>query len=301
MVNLNCVATVAAVVPTYNRWAKTQRFLNHFTQQQYSNLTVVVVDSSSPDGSADKIRAAYPSVVLLETDDQKYWAGATNKGVQYALARSYDYILTINDDAVVTTDYVQRLVALAQTHQVSILGSRIDYLNVPRKVWALGTQLVWGTPHFLRLQYAGTMAENLPATVLAKKVMAVDALPGDGVLIHRQVFEQVGLYRTQFLPHYHADSELILRAGRLGFQAYVAPHVVLQDDFSAEQKRLDLKSFAGLRYAFLDPRSHLYLRAIAYIFLRYCPWWAYPKTIYCLLQRLLRLRKSGSGPKGDGR
>ncbi|MGB3787504.1 MAG: hypothetical protein WA949_05810 [Phormidesmis sp.] len=56
------------------------------------------------------------------------------------------------------------------------------------------------------------------------------------MLIHRSVFEQVGLYQATFLPYYHADSELILRARRYGIEAYVAPHVVLQDDFSAEQK-----------------------------------------------------------------
>ncbi len=294
-------ATVAAIVPIYNRWEKTQRFIQHFAQQQYSNLTIVVVDANSPDGSAAKIRAAYPNVVLLETNSQQYWAGGTNKGVQYALNYGYDYILTINDDAVAAPNHVQHLVTLARTHQISILGNRIDYLNVPGKVWGLGTQLVWGTPNFLRLQYAGMMAKDLPAEVLNEKVMVVDALPGDGVLIHRRVFEQVGLYRAKFLPHYHADSEFILRAGRAGFQAYVAPHVVLQDDFSAEQKRLDLKSVAGLRYALFNPKSHLYLMAIAYIFFRYCPWWAYPKTIYYLFWRLLCLRKSGFGPKGDGR
>ena len=292
---------VAAVVPTYNRWEKTQRFLEHFSQQSYAELTIVVVDADSPDGTAGKVQQQSPDVVLIQVSNQHYWARATNAGVSYALERSYDYILTINDDAVVESNHVERLVELAQQYSINILGNRIDYLNPPGRVWALGTQLVWGTSHFLRLQYQDTNAEALPAQVKNESVLAVDTLPGDGVLIHRSVFERVGLYRSKYLPHYHADSELILRAKRYGFQAYVAPQVVLQDDFSAEQKKQDLKSIAGLKYAFFHPKSHLFVPAIAYIFIHYCPWYAYPQTLYYLLSRLLRLGKSGSRTEGNGR
>ncbi|MEM8614209.1 MAG: glycosyltransferase family 2 protein, partial [Cyanobacteria bacterium P01_H01_bin.105] len=285
------VPSVAAIIPTYNRWAKTQRFLQQFVRQSYADLTIVVVDANSPDGTAKNIRQQYPDVVVLQVDDQHYWAGATNAGISYALNRTYDYILTINDDAMVAFDHVQHLVVLAQSYGLAILGNRIDYVTPPGKVWALGTQLIWGTPNFLRLQYHDVDVKDLPVDVMAQKIVSVHTLPGDGVLIHRSVFEKVGLYQSNFLPHYHADSELILRAKKHGFQAYVAPHVVLKDDFSVEQKKQDLKSIAGLRYAFFHPRSHLFLSAIAYIFFRYCPWYAYPKTLYYLAMRLLLLSK----------
>lgn len=291
---------VAAVVPTYNRWCKTQRFLDHFREQTYGALTLVIVDASSPDGTAARIEQHYGDVTVLRVDDQQFWAGATNTGVRYALDQGYDYIFTINDDAVVAPDHVASMVDLAQRYDAKILGNRIDYLSMPGTVWALGTQLVWSTPKFLQLQYHSSRAQDLPVDVLSQDVLAVDALPGNGVLIHRCVLEQVGLYQDRFLPHYHADSELILRAGRQGFQAYVAPDIVLQDDFALEQKQQDLKSFAGLRYAFLSRKSHLYVFAIAYIFLKYCPWHAYPKTIYYLLQRLVRLGKGRSGAERIG-
>ncbi|WP_121970012.1 glycosyltransferase family 2 protein [Leptolyngbya sp. BC1307] len=292
---------VAAVVPTYNRWPKTQRFLGQFVQQTYADLTTIVVDADSPDGTAREVQQHYPDVILLQVSDQQYWAGATNAGVRYALEHGYDYIFTINDDAVVAPDHIQRLIALAQKHSLRIIGNRIDYLEPPHQVWALGTQLVWGTPRFLQLQYVNTLAEDLPADIMAQEILAVDALPGDGVLIHRSVFEQVGLYQAAFLPHYHADSELILRARRSGIEAYVAPHVVLQDDFSAAQKKQDFKRIAGLKYAFFHPKSHLFVPAIIYIFLRYCPWYAYPQTLYHLLMRLLRLGKSRPRTERSGR
>lgn len=286
--------SVVAIIPTYNRWAKTQRFLQQFIRQSYTALTIVVVDANSPDGTAKNIHQQYPNVVLLQVDDRQYWAGATNAGISYALTRAYDYILTINDDAIVASDHVQHLVTLAQSYGLSILGNRIDYLTPPGKVWALGTQLTWGTSNFLRLQYHDVDVKDLPADMMAQEVVPVHTLPGDGVLIHRSVFEKVGLYQSNFLPHYHADSELILRAKKHGFRAYVAPHVVLKDDFSAEQKKQDLRSIAGLKYAFFHPKSHLFLGAIAYIFFCYCPWYAYPQTFYHLFLRLLSKDRSRS-------
>lgn len=292
--------SVAAIVPTYNRWSKTQRFLQHFVRQTYADLTIIVVDANSPDGTAEKVQQQYPDVRLLRVDDKQYWAGATNVGVSYALGQNYDYMLTINDDAIVTPGHVQRLVELTRSYGLSILGNRIDYLTPRGKVWALGTQLMWGTPNFLRLQYHNVDVMDLPAEIMAQQVIPVDTLPGDGVLIHCTVFERAGLYQAKFLPHYHADSELILRARNYGFQAYVAPHVVLKDDFSAEQKKQDLSSISGLRYAFFHPKSHLFVVAISYIFLRYCPWHAYPQTVYYLLKRLIGLSKGRSGAKRLG-
>ncbi|MDV3351557.1 glycosyltransferase family 2 protein [Leptothoe sp. LEGE 181152] len=287
--NASAHVRVAAVIPTYNRWPKTQRFLAQFSHQTYTNLTVVLVDANSPDDTATKVQQYYPDVVLLRVDNHQYWAGATNTGVRYALAHDYDYIFTINDDAVVPPEHVHRLVVLAQRYNIQLLGNRIDYLDSPGKVWALGTQLTWGTPNFLRLRYHATAVEHLPASIMDQDILPVDTLPGDGVLIHRSVFEQVGLYQAKFLPHYHADSELVLRAKNHGFQAYVAPKIVLQDDFSADQKKQNFKSLAGLKYAFFHPRSHLFAPAILYILWRYCPWYTYPQTIFSLARRLLRL------------
>ncbi|NER79462.1 MAG: glycosyltransferase family 2 protein, partial [Leptolyngbya sp. SIO1D8] len=76
---------VAAIVPTYNRWPKTQRFLRHFSRQTYSKLTVIVVDSGSSDGTPHYVQKYHPEVTLLTVDKQHYWAGATNRGVNYAL------------------------------------------------------------------------------------------------------------------------------------------------------------------------------------------------------------------------
>lgn len=263
---------VTVVVPTRNRRDLTLRFLAALGQQSYSQLQTVVVDSSSSDGTPDAVRTNFPQVQVLEVGDHNYWAGATNYGVRYALSQKTDYVFTINDDSVIAACHIARLVNLAECHQINILGNRIDYLSEPGRIWSLGTQINWNRPKMITLRYQDHLAKTLPPEISQADILPVDTLPGNGVLIHRRVFEAVGLYNARLLPHYHADSELILRARQAKFLAYIAPNIVLLNDFSKAQKHIHINSLQGLYRAFCQPKSHLFLPPLIYLFFRYC--WA---------------------------
>ncbi len=281
---------VTAVVPTRNRRELSLRFLARMAAQTYSALRTVVVDANSSDGTVAAIRQQHPHVTVLEAGDRDFWAGATNRGVRQALAIGTDYVLTINDDAVVPADYVARMVDLAQQHGCTILGSRIDLLAEPGRIWALGTSTDWGTERFLRLKYHDELASQLEPAVAQAEVLEAEAMPGNGVLIHQDVFRRVGLYDAFWLPHYHADSEWVMRAVRRGFAAKVTPAIVVLNDFGEAQKRLPLGSLRGLLFTFFHPKSHLYLPAVAAILWRYCPPAQRWPTLRALGGRFLKMK-----------
>jgi GT2 family glycosyltransferase len=217
--------------------------------------------------------------------DREFWTGATNAGVKLALAENVEFILTINDDAVVDVEHVAKLVHLAQKHQLLILGNRIDYLEPKERVWSLGTYSQWGTDRILSLPYNNVDLSSIPTEILSSEIIAVDALPGNGVLIHRSVFEQVGLYNAKFCPHYHGDSELIMRARSAGISAWIAPQIALANDFNESQKHTPLSGLAKLKYTFLSPKSHLFMLPIFYLIWRYCPRSQKISTLGALIQR----------------
>ena len=282
---------VTAVVPTRNRRETTLRFLDAMASQTHGALRVVVVDANSSDGTVAAIRRQHPQVTVVAADDRDFWAGATNRSARRALAAGTDYVLTINDDAVVPADYVERMVALAQRHGCSILGSRIDLLAEPGRIWALGTRTDWGTDRFLRLSHHDELASQLDPALAAAEVLPAEAMPGNGVLIRREVFGRVGLYDARWLPHYHADSEWVMRAVRRGVEARVTPGVVVLNDFGDEQKRLPLASLRGLVFTFFHPKSHLYLPAVVAILWRHCPPAQRWPTLRALAGRFLRMRR----------
>ena len=285
------IPTVAAIIPTFNRKDKLKRFLNLILVQTYPNLQIIVVDSSSIDGTADLVRTGFPQVNLIQVSDRQFWTGATNAGVKLALAQQVDFILTINDDAIITRDYISKLVDLAQQNQLSILGSRIDYLTPKDRVWSLGTYSDWGTDRFLKIAYNDTDLADIPPGILDRESIAVDALPGNGVLIRCNVFKQIGLYNSGFCPHYHGDSELIMRAKAAGIQAWIAPQIILKNDFSNDQKQLALtKTLANLKYIFFHPKSHLFMLPIFYLIWQYCPRSQQWSTCLNLIKRFQRLK-----------
>ncbi|KEF41071.1 MAG: hypothetical protein ER33_13430 [Cyanobium sp. CACIAM 14] len=285
------VPMVTAVVPTRNRRELTLRFLARMAAQTHPALRLVVVDANSSDGTVAAIRRQHPQVTVLEAGDREFWAGATNRGVRQALAAGTDYVLTINDDAIVAADYVARMVALARCHGCAILGSRIDLLAEPGRIWALGTRTEWGTERFLRLAHHDQLESELEPAVAGAEVLEAEAMPGNGVLIRADVFRRVGLYDAFWLPHYHADSEWVMRAVRRGLTARVTPRVVLFNDFHDDQKRLPLDSAGGLLFTFLHPKSHLYLPAVAAILWRHCPPRRRWSTLQALGRRFLRMKR----------
>jgi GT2 family glycosyltransferase len=282
---MNNSPTVAVIIPTFNRKDKLHRFLNLVLTQTYPNLEIIVVDSSSSDGTSAMVMAQFPQVILTQVSDREFWTGATNAGIKLALDRDVDFILTINDDAVILSDHINKLVDLAEKNQLSILGNRIDYLTPKNRVWSLGTYSDWGTDRFLKIACNDLNLADLDPEILTQELISVDTLPGNGVLIRSTVFREIGLYNDKFCPHYHGDSELIMRAKKAGIEAWIAPQIVLANDFSNEQKRLSFKTVAGLKHVFFSPKSHLFLPAILYIIWEYCPRSQQIKTLWCLLQR----------------
>lgn len=280
---------VSVVVPVRNRCNITLRFLGDLVSQTYSNIRIFVIDSNSNDGTVAAIKSHYPSVQIISAGDDDYWAGATNLGVLEALKGDSEWLFTVNDDAALRPDHIERLVAIAQANGCKILGSQINYLDDPGRIWALGTFTRWGSAEFLRLGFHNQLNEQRPSNVAFAAVLRVDALPGNGVLIHHSVFRQVGIYNHRFLPHYHADSELVMRAVASGFHAWVTPQLILLNDFRVEQKRLPGNTVKGLAWTLGHPKSYLFLSPLLYIFWVYCPLPKKPATAASLLCRLFRI------------
>ncbi len=274
---MNYSPKVFAVIPIRNRKDKTLRFLKRFIDQTYENLHIVLVDANSTDGTQDVIVSLYPQVTLIDVDDECYWTASTNKGIEYSLNNQADFILTINDDSYVDINYVRDLVGLAIKYDTDILGSRIDYMDHPGLIWSLGSYSNWGTKNILQLSYNKCWIDNLPHSIADQEVIKVEALAGNGVLIKKTVFKKIGLYNEKFLPHYHADSELIMRAVKNSIQPFASTNVVVYNDcvdfFGKPQYSWKQALTYPIRYAkdFFVKRNHVYFIPIIYITLTYCP------------------------------
>jgi GT2 family glycosyltransferase len=256
--------SVYAVVPAYNRCEKTLRFLRSFSKVLYTRRRAVIVDDGSTDGTSCSIELNYPDAIVLHGDGDLWWSGGTNMGVTRALEDGADYILTINDDAVMEPDFLTQMVAIARRNPKFIVGCRMQCQDRPGEIWSIGSELALRAGTLFRLNFAGqrweTIKDKLP------NPYPVQTLAGNGVLIPRAVFEQVGLYDAGHMPQYHADSDLVMRAREHGFQPVVALDSVLYNHILEKplvDNRIDL---------ILSKKSDRYWRAIWATLRRHAPW-----------------------------
>jgi GT2 family glycosyltransferase len=108
------------VIPVHNRKHFTRACLLSIRKQTLPNFKVIVVDDGSTDGTGEMIEEGFPDVILLKGDDNLWWTGDTNIGVEYALEQAdhddYIYLHCMYDDTIVRPAYLQTLLDTALNH-----------------------------------------------------------------------------------------------------------------------------------------------------------------------------------------
>lgn len=203
---------VAVVVPIHNGIDQTRRLLDSLRSSSYPNLDVIVVDDGSTDGSAAILGQAYPEVTVVAGRGDLWWTRATNKGVTTALEHVADYVLTINNDAVMTPDAAAIMVEAAREHPRALIGAQVRHLEEPHRVWFAGADFDPSTADIAHRREA-PKEEGLIATGI---------LTGLGMLIPIRAFEEVGFFDEAF-PQYFADCDFSLRARSIGYELLVEP------------------------------------------------------------------------------
>jgi glycosyltransferase involved in cell wall biosynthesis/GT2 family glycosyltransferase len=292
---------VGVVTPVRNRRAFSVAFAQQLASQDFPLFQTLIVDSASTDGTPDALRALQiAGLSVIEAPSSAYWTEATNIGVTRALADGCEYVLTLNDDVVFPPTLVSSLVSAAIRADVQMVGSTICYAKEPARIWGVGAFNNWEEGAFLQTGWGNRWEDALPRCEGSNNdLVKVEALCGNGTLIHRSVFERIGLYDQKHAPHYHADAEFTMRAAREGIDAWVALEARLYNYFN------DLSDgpFASKNLSFFSLRSANYIRPLLYILLQYCPvedrvvalcrYFAKYLTGFSLRQRSKLLRAAG--------
>jgi GT2 family glycosyltransferase len=158
---------------------------------------IIVVDNGSIDGSIEAIRDTWEdAITLIAAGDNLGFAAGSNLGIQKALERGADWVFLINNDTLVAPDTIVELSnAVDSDEGYSILAPVIYYHDRPEIIWYLGDHLIPGTLITMQRYRGKKIPADLPALV------PVDFVSGCGMLVERQVFEQIGLFDPSFVMY----------------------------------------------------------------------------------------------------
>ena len=191
------------------------------------DFKIVVVDDGSKDGTAEWIKENFPDVHLLFGNGNLWWSGGINMGVAYAFDKlETDYILWWNNDIKPKEDYFLQVEKLIRENEDNVLiGSKIFILNKDI-IWGMGGKFDPVTG--VRFMYGGLQDDSDKF----RRPIEVDWFPGMGTIIHRQVFEKIGMLDFRNFPQYHGDSDFTYRAKKAGFKLIAFPELVIYNDNS---------------------------------------------------------------------
>ncbi len=196
------------IIPTYNEKENIENIISAVFQLE-KDFHILVVDDSSPDGTADIVRQMqlqYPHLLHMSVRKIKDGLGkAYLHGFQWALQNKYDYIIEMDADFSHNPADLPKLLEACQSADMSI-GSRYSTgVNVVN--WPMGRVL---------LSY---FASKYVRFILGVPISDTTA---GFVCFSRKVLEEIGLERVK-LKGYGFQVEMKYRAFKKGFKIVEVP------------------------------------------------------------------------------
>jgi GT2 family glycosyltransferase len=208
---------VFIVIVNWNGKQVTLDCLESLALVTYPRVRTIVVDNGSADASVDAIRSRFPSVDILPMKENLRFAGGTNRGLEYALARGGDLFLLLNNDTVVHPEFlthmVQRLVSSAT---IGLVAPKIYYHRDPNRLWFAGGSIsMWtGTLKHTGIRETDNGQYDTPGMI--------DYASGCCALTSRAVLEKVGMLDESYAM-YTEDADWSMRIRKAGYSIMYEP------------------------------------------------------------------------------
>lgn len=127
---------VSVIIVNWNGKIWLERCINSLLKQAYPNLEIVVVDNASSDGSHDLLVESFPDVRLIQSDQNLGFAGGNNLGIKHSQG---EYILLLNNDTWIDTDFVEKALGYLRTQNLDVVGA----VEVPYEGESIERPLGW--------------------------------------------------------------------------------------------------------------------------------------------------------------
>lgn len=215
---------LGVVISTFNRKSYLKGIIKQLLSQERITdlliIPVIVVDGSN-DGTYEMLATEFPQIDVVKGNGNWWWTKSVNEGIKFLFEHHHpDYILLLNDDSIIQSDYIKSLMQVAYTAgEDSIIGSISVTDTLPFKVSFSGVKKInWLTLKRQNYYKSFELLENLPSTGL----FPTYALNGRGTLIRSDIIRSLNLLDEQAYPQYGSDDDLALRAWKKGYKVYVS-------------------------------------------------------------------------------
>jgi GT2 family glycosyltransferase len=219
-------------VLNWNSYEKTINCIYELERLEYPNFRIVVVDNASGDASVEHIRAAFPHLTLIVSQENSGYAGGHRLAVDEAAKANADLIWLLNTDLKMRPDTLSMLVDAYQR-----LGDAL-YGSIPLKIEntaRIGGFVAWvidanGKPDFdSQLPFLGKSYDDHFGSDPSERLTA--GLAGSSLLIPLTVIRKHGFMDERFFL-YSEEVDYCLRLLRNGVPSYIVPRSVVMHEYA---------------------------------------------------------------------
>ncbi|MBV9157582.1 MAG: glycosyltransferase family 2 protein [Acidobacteriaceae bacterium] len=207
------MATVSAIIPTWNRADLLTSILTNLSAQTRRPDQVIVVDNGSTDETQLVAREFRADISVFP--ENRGFATAVNEGIQRS---NGDWLLILNNDVVLEPEWLERLLASAEQERASFAVGKLLRPHDRRLIdgsWDLVS----------RAAYAWRCGYGRPDGAVWSTKRKISFAPMTAALFKRGVFDQIGLLETRF-ESYYEDVDFGVRCALAGLQGIYEPAAI---------------------------------------------------------------------------
>jgi GT2 family glycosyltransferase len=235
---------ISIIIVNWNGRQHLKVCLESLLNQTYKDFEVILVDNNSTDDSVNFVKSNFPQVKIIKVQKNYGFAEGNNIGIREALKNpEIKYIVALNNDTEVKSDWLQQLVDVAKRDEkIGAVSSKILFFNQRNIIDSTGDYL---QPHSLKVVSRGYKQKDEGQFEKVEECFSARAC---AALYRRKMLEEICLNGDYFDGHYFThieDSDLSIRARLSGWKIVYAPKAIVYHKVAATTKR---GSYLFIRY-----------------------------------------------------
>ncbi len=224
--------SISVVIPTYNGLHLLQKNISSvISALQYVQCVyeIILCDDCSTDNTICYIQQNYPEIKIVPSNTNNGYASNCNRGIFTA---QYDLVFLLNNDVLLLENYFE--------HQ-------FQYFNLSNTFGVAGKIIAYDSnslqdaakyPSYSFGSIKGSINYEITTTVPSHFFIPTFMLSGANALIDRKKLLVLQGFDENFSPYYWEDTDLSIRAQRLGWQCYYEPKSICRHPASSTIKKV---------------------------------------------------------------
>ena len=209
------------IVLNWNDKELSGKCLSSIEKVSYPNYKVLIVDNNSEDGSVDFFKENFSQYDILALESNLKYAGGNNAAVEYLRPKEEDFLVFINNDTIVSSDFLDHLIE-------PFLNDANCIITVPKILFAMDINKIWYAGGIVnmwkgKIDHIGIRNFDGPRYSF---MMETDYATGCCLCINSADFKKLDYFDTMF-NMYCEDVDLSIRAKRMNRKIVYSPKSII--------------------------------------------------------------------------